>query len=66
MPYVDWWSPSRLPKMSPYYHMFCTPGTVFAKGGVRRQVKYNFDFIEFKIRGYRYCIERRCKGKWIH
>ena len=45
MPYIDWWDPFRLPKMSPYYHMFCTPGT--AKGGVRRQAKYNFDLIEF-------------------
>ena len=64
MPYIDWWNPFRLPKMSPYYHMFCTPGT--AKSGVRRQVKYNFDLIEFKIRGYGYYIQRRCKGKWIH
>ena len=62
MPYEDWWPPIHLRKMSNYYHMFCTPGRVFAKGGVSRKPKYDFEMPESQIRGYGYYRQRYWKG----
>lgn len=70
MVYEDWWGHYK--KSIPYY-MFCTPNRVFAKGGVRDNVKYDFEFITGKRRGYDWYIQRmwkgvgygyRQKGKW--
>ena len=63
MPYDDWWPPFRLAKKSPYYHMFCTPNKVWAKGGASKKAKYGFEFRRYKIRGYVYAWQRMHKAK---
>lgn len=63
MGYEDWWEPYRLKKMSNYYHMFCTPNTVWAKGGVNPRCRYDFQFRVWNVRGHAYYMQRLWKGK---